>query len=98
MRQNCIDTIETNTAPLPSWGQWVKAGARMVKADAYALVMWAIGESGRQRHRRHLRELSDETLRDVGLTRADIEQEIKKDRWVRQEEPSNGTGYFKYPR
>jgi uncharacterized protein YjiS (DUF1127 family) len=35
----------------------------------------------RWRERRNLRDLSDATLRDIGLTRADIEDEIDRLRW-----------------
>lgn len=35
----------------------------------------------RWRERRNLRDLSDATIRDIGLTRADIEHEIDRLRW-----------------
>ena len=41
--------------------------------------IWAWPASWRER--RNLRNLSDATLRDIGLTRADIEHEIDRLRW-----------------
>lgn len=81
MRQECIDTIETSTAPQLSWGQWAKAGARMVKADVLQLVKLFIIWQERSRQRRHMLNLSDEALKDVGLSRADIEGEAQKPFW-----------------
>jgi len=42
-----------------------------------ALLRWQ--ERNRERH--HLRALDDRILRDVGLSRADIEQEVRKPFW-----------------
>ena len=82
MRQNCIDTIDTTAAPLPSWGQWAKAGVKMVKADILQLVtMWRTWEE-RARHRRQLNDLSDDILKDVGLTRAQMEKQANKAFWL----------------
>jgi len=81
MRQDCIDTFETKTAPLPSWGQWAEAGVRMVKADIVQLVSIVWQWNTRWRHRQHLRTLSDHALRDVGLSRSDIESQANKPFW-----------------
>jgi uncharacterized protein YjiS (DUF1127 family) len=81
MRQNCIDTIETTTAPLPSWGQWINAGARKVKADMLQLVSLYATWNERARQRRHMQNLSDEILKDVGLSREDINQQVSKAFW-----------------
>ncbi|SCA57806.1 hypothetical protein MTBPR1_70078 [Candidatus Terasakiella magnetica] len=82
MRQNCIDTIDTTTAPLPSWGQWVKAGVKMVRADMLQLVEIGRIWSMRAHHRRQLHDISDETLRDVGLNRAQIREQAQKPFWM----------------
>ncbi len=47
--------------------------------DIVALVArWA----QRSAQRRHLRELDDHLLRDMGLTRADVEREASKPFWA----------------
>lgn len=81
MRQECIDTIETATAPQLSWGQWAKAGVAMVKKDALQLAeqLWTWHERSRQRFK--MQQLSDVTLKDIGLSRADIEAEARKPFW-----------------
>lgn len=81
MRQECIDAIDTKTAPQLSWGQWAKAGVRMVRADVLQLVylLWTWQERSRQRYQ--MQQLSDDTLKDVGLSRADIEGEANKPFW-----------------
>ncbi|WP_417783184.1 DUF1127 domain-containing protein [Terasakiella pusilla] len=81
MRQECIDTIDTQTAPQLSWGQWAKTGARMVKADVLQLVtlLWTWHERSRQRFK--MRQMSDDILKDIGRSRADIEKEAQKPFW-----------------
>ncbi|NVJ91122.1 MAG: DUF1127 domain-containing protein [Methylocystaceae bacterium] len=81
MRQECIDTIEASTAPQLSWGQWAKAGVRMVKTDVLQLLKLLVTWQERSRQRRHMLSLSNETLKDVGLSRADIEGEAQKPFW-----------------
>ncbi len=83
MRQECIDTIETTTAPQLSWGQWAKAGVRMVRDDTVQIInlLWIWHERSQERFR--LQQLSDETLKDVALSRADIEGECSKPFWMR---------------
>jgi len=72
MRQECIDTIETSTAPLASWGQWLQAGATLVKKDVLQIMrqLWIWHERSRQRIQ--LQQLSDHSLKDMGLSRADV--------------------------
>jgi uncharacterized protein YjiS (DUF1127 family) len=81
MRQECIDTIETSTAPLPSWGQWLQAGATLVKKDTLQIVrlLWTWSERSRQRFQ--LQQLSDDMLKDVGLNRVDVDGESSKHFW-----------------
>ena len=37
---------------------------------------------GRARQRRELQQLDDRMLKDIGLTRADVEREVNKPFWV----------------
>ena len=46
-----------------------------------AFVAFLMVLQDRARHRRHLRELDDRLLRDVGLSRADVEHEATKPLW-----------------
>lgn len=82
MRQECIDTIETSTAPLPSWGQWLHAGATLVKKDVLQIMrqLWIWHERSRQRFQ--LQQLSDHSLKDMGLSRVDVEAESQKPFWL----------------
>ena len=70
-RENCIDTIMPSpprrTFGLPPWTVTV----------VRALGTWI----ERDRQRRHLAELSDAALRDIGLTRADVRMELDKPFW-----------------
>ncbi len=81
MRQNCIDTFDVQTAPLPSWGQWVNTGARLITKDMLALVTIAGRWHKRYQRRRSLRFLDDRTLQDVGLTREQVNEQLKKPFW-----------------
>jgi uncharacterized protein YjiS (DUF1127 family) len=61
------------------------AGAMMTPAAPWAsAVAFAEGWLGwfeRARQRRHLGELSDHMLKDIGLSRADVEVEVAKPFW-----------------
>jgi uncharacterized protein YjiS (DUF1127 family) len=46
-------------------------------ASLAALVLW----QERSRQRTHLAELSEHALKDMGMTRADVEREIDKFPW-----------------
>jgi uncharacterized protein YjiS (DUF1127 family) len=61
--------------PSPRRSFFVPAGIAAACFDA--LLLWQ--ERARQRH--HLRELDDRMLRDLGLSRADIEREATKPFW-----------------
>lgn len=69
--ENCIDTIETSP-PQHGFGlpPWVVALFRKI-------LHW--GELHRQRL--HLAELDERMLRDIGLSRADVQTEIEKPFW-----------------
>jgi uncharacterized protein YjiS (DUF1127 family) len=81
MRQNCIDTFDTTPAPLPSWGQWISTGARLIAKDMLALVAIIALWHKRHHQRRSLRFLDDRTLRDIGLTREQIDEQIRTPFW-----------------
>lgn len=81
MRQDCIDTFETKSTILPGWGEWAKAGLRMVKADTLQLVALPMLWHQRWHERRRLRELSDHTLKDTGLTRDQIDDMAYRPFW-----------------
>ncbi|NVK17339.1 MAG: DUF1127 domain-containing protein [Methylocystaceae bacterium] len=53
----------------------------MVKKDALQLAeqLWTWHERSRQRFK--MQQLSDVTLKDIGLSRADIEAEARKPFW-----------------
>jgi uncharacterized protein YjiS (DUF1127 family) len=61
------------------------AGAMVVpaapRASAATLVEGVLAWLERVRQRRHLGELSDHMLKDIGLSRADVESEIAKPFW-----------------
>jgi uncharacterized protein YjiS (DUF1127 family) len=61
------------------------AGAMIVPAapwtSAVAVVEGALAWFERARQRRHLSELSDHMLKDIGLSRADVEAEAAKPFW-----------------
>ena len=70
-RENCIDTI-TPSPPRRAFGRppWI---ATVVQV----LGTWV----DRRRQRRHLSALDDVALKDIGLTRADVRQELEKPFW-----------------
>lgn len=75
--KDCSDTLVLSRRPpprrRPNW-RWVTESARGVLD---LLLLW----QGRYAQRRHLLELSDHQLKDIGLTHADIEQEAAKPVW-----------------
>ena len=52
-------------------------GRELVRSGAESLLTWL----DRARQRRHLRTLSDHMLRDIGLSRTDVESEAGKPFW-----------------
>lgn len=81
MRQECIDTIETSSAPLPSWGQWLHAGMGLVKKDCLQMTRLLWGWHERSRQRFQLQNLESARLKDMGLSRQDVQREINKPFW-----------------
>jgi uncharacterized protein YjiS (DUF1127 family) len=78
-RKDRSDTLVLSRRPparrTPNW-RWVSERARGLLD---LLLLW----QARYEQRRHLLELSDHQLKDIGLTRADIEQEAAKPVWWR---------------
>ena len=70
-KEHCIDTIQI-TAPETAFGlpRWLSTALQRLKR-------WM--ETHRQRQR--LASLDDYMLRDLGLTRADVQTEIEKPFW-----------------
>jgi uncharacterized protein YjiS (DUF1127 family) len=52
-----------------------------LRRNVLRLGTWLAGCSERAKQRRTLASLTDHALRDIGLTRADIEAEIDKPGW-----------------
>jgi uncharacterized protein YjiS (DUF1127 family) len=83
----CIDTIAARPGPLEQFAARVSAGlvhaAR--RADhGLARALEAVFEWRARSAERHImRSLDDRMLRDVGLSRADIERELLKPFWER---------------
>jgi uncharacterized protein YjiS (DUF1127 family) len=61
-------------------------GGMMVPAtpwtSAAVLIEGVLAWAERVRQRRHLSELSDHMLKDIGLSRADVEAEVAKPFWL----------------
>ena len=70
--QNCTHTI--STPRLPPSARFPTIGGRFLKL----LLEW----SARSRQRRDLAMLNDAALKDIGLTRADVDSEISKPFWL----------------
>ena len=57
--------------------------AGQIAMQLYRLLVLPMVWQERSWHRRHLRTLDERLIRDVGLTRRDIEREARKPFWVR---------------
>ena len=69
--QNCTHTITSTSSSLPAFFPlWIKRSVDLV-------ATW----SARQKQRHDLAMLNDEALRDIGLTRSDVERETAKPFW-----------------
>jgi len=83
---DCIGTIPT-LRPLESATVWLfrgllraaRAGDRLTSAVLLELVEWRWRSSQRE----ILRALDERMLKDVGLSRADIDRELQKPVWYR---------------
>ena len=86
MMTDCIDTIPS-LRPLESATVWLfrgllraaRAGDRLTGAVLVELIEWRWRSSQRE----ILRSLDDRMLKDVGLSRADLDRELEKPFWNR---------------
>ena len=71
-------TARVGTSHATMAGMMVRASP---SSSAAAVVEGALAWIERARQRRHLSELSDHMLKDIGLSRADVEAEAAKPFW-----------------
>ena len=71
-------TARVGTSHATMAGMMVRAAP---SSSAAAVVEGALAWIERARQRRHLSELSDHMLKDIGLSRADVEAEAAKPFW-----------------
>jgi len=66
-------------------GRWFFRERQFTSIWGFPACLWAliIAAQARARERQRLAALSDAALKDVGLTRADIERELQKPVWRR---------------
>lgn len=86
---NCTDTIDRpyGTGPVEragsTIGRVIDQLVAVSAAGAMAVVLKLLAWQRASRERMHLASLPNEILKDVGLTRADVEAEIRKPLWLR---------------
>ncbi|MBK8159712.1 MAG: DUF1127 domain-containing protein [Rhodospirillaceae bacterium] len=74
MKCQIAPPITSGVAPRPR-------GTRLFLRWSVALLDRILLWLERNRQRRHLRSLSNHMLKDLGLSRADVEQELRKRPW-----------------
>ena len=83
----CIDTITVQPGPLEAAAARISAGlvhaARLTDRGLIRLFDLMFEWRARAAERDLMRSLDDRMLRDVGLTRVDIERELSKPYWDR---------------
>ena len=82
--QHCNDIIggqQTAFESRPTWRQWLGAGWRLFKSDAGELFALLTKWQRRAAMRQHIRTLDRRMLKDIGISRADIEAEAQKPFW-----------------
>lgn len=78
-KQNCSDTIPLQPVPaLPTTQDFVNRAAGHVTAAFGRLMAWQRNYEMRAR----LASMDAHQLNDIGITRADIENEVKKPFWL----------------
>jgi uncharacterized protein YjiS (DUF1127 family) len=68
-------------AALPTWRAWASVGGRKLARDLAAAVETLSVWQERARARRELARLDDRMLRDIGISSADVWQELEKPFW-----------------
>jgi uncharacterized protein YjiS (DUF1127 family) len=66
---------------LPSWSTWARIGARKLTGDLRRVLEAPLAWQERAQARRNLARLDDRMLRDIGVARADVWQELDKPFW-----------------
>lgn len=74
-----IDTIGANVTP--TWSGWLRTGVRLFIDDMKRAGCAVYGLQQRYEQRRELAELDDRMLKDIGLTRAQVEKELARPFW-----------------
>ena len=69
------------TSQAECWRLWFRIGARLLARDALASLDVLIAWQDRVHQRHLLTQMSDRTLADIGLSRADIQAELDKPFW-----------------
>ncbi len=81
----CIDTMGREPGPREAWAGRMSAAMIRGARTADRAAVWSLERIFEWRSRaleRHaLRSLDDRMLRDVGLSRADLERELQKPFW-----------------
>ncbi|WP_341705586.1 DUF1127 domain-containing protein [Ferrovibrio sp.] len=86
---NCIDTIDRpyGSGPVERAGSTIGRVIDQLVAvsaeGAMAAVLKLLDLQRKARERSHLAALPDDILKDVGLSRADIEAELNRPLWLR---------------
>ena len=64
-----------------TWNTWLKSGVRLFVDDSLKLFNVLVTWQRRARDRHQLRQMGDYMLKDVGLSRAEVEVECAKPFW-----------------
>lgn len=67
--------------PCLTWGEWIKAGAVLVKREFMSGVYFLIDWSAAYEERRKLAEMDRHVLKDIGVSRTDALEEASKPFW-----------------
>ena len=77
---NCINTFDRTYPPVgqQSWVPWLKAGMALIGRDLKRVFDTLYVWQDRANQRRALMTLDDRMLKDVGISRAQAEEEYRK--------------------
>ena len=76
-KSRALSGLRTATRPIPAIDISLKGLSALIVKSTDTVLDWQ--DRARQRHR--LGEMDDHLLRDIGLSRADLEHEIEKPFW-----------------
>ena len=80
-RQNCTDTMSKSVTMSPTWRDWLNDGKRLLAADARRSWSLIKAWDKRSRQRNEIKNLSDDILNDIGVSRTEINREAYKPFW-----------------